>query len=96
MMKINAKGMMNYAFGSAFYIILLTWVYPTITTNPNVDELLKSVPEALKNMFGMQAGIGTYEAFISAEYYGLIYHILLAIFSVALSTKLMAKLGLQA
>jgi ABC-2 type transport system permease protein len=92
MMKINAKGMMNYALGSAFYIILLTWLYPTIATNANFDEMLQSMPEVLKNMFGMQAGFGTYEAFISAEYYGLMYLIILAIFSVALSTKLIAKL----
>jgi len=92
MMKINAKGMLNYALGSAFYIILLTWLYPTITTNANLDEIFKSMPEAVKNMFGMQAGFGTYEAFISGEYYGLMYLIILAVFSVALATKLIAKL----
>lgn len=28
MMRVNLKGIMNYAFGSAFYILFMIWLYP--------------------------------------------------------------------
>jgi ABC-2 type transport system permease protein len=93
MMKIHAKGMSNYAFGSAFYILLMFWLYPGIADNTGaLNELLKSMPEGIVNAFNIQGGFGSMEAFISGEYYGLILPLLLSIFSIMLSTGLMARL----
>jgi ABC-2 type transport system permease protein len=93
MMKINLKGMSNYAFGSAFYILLMFWLYPGIAKNSGaLNDLLKAMPEGLVNAFNIQSGFGSMEAFISGEYYGLILPILLSIFSIMLSTGLMARL----
>lgn len=30
MMRVNLKGILNYAFGSAFYILFMIWLYPGI------------------------------------------------------------------
>ncbi|MGO4183413.1 ABC transporter permease subunit [Paenibacillus sp. TAF43_2] len=93
MMKINLKGISNYAFGSAFYILLMFWLYPGIAQNTGaLNELMSALPEGLMNAFGVQAGFGSMEAFISGEYYGLILPLLLSIFSIMLSTGLMARL----
>jgi len=93
MMKINLKGISNYAFGSAFYILLMFWLYPEIAENTGaLNELMKALPEGIVNAFGVQAGFGSMEAFISGEYYGLILPLLLSIFSIMMSTSLMARL----
>lgn len=92
MMKVNMKGFMNFAVGSAFYILLMFWLYPGIAKSSKaIDELVGSMPEGLGRAFGLN-GFGSAEAFISGEYYGLILVLLLSIVCVQLSTQLMAKL----
>ncbi|WP_169084120.1 ABC transporter permease subunit [Paenibacillus sp. PL91] len=92
MMKVNMKSFMNYSFGSAFYILLMLWLYPGLAKNTKaIDELVNSMPEGVGRAFGLN-GFGSAEAFISGEYYGLILVLILAIVCVQLSTQLMAKL----
>jgi ABC-2 type transport system permease protein len=93
MLQTNMKGISNYAFGSAFYILLMFWLYPGMAENTDaLNELLKSMPEGVVNAFNIQGGFGSMEAFISGEYYGLILPILLSIFSLMVSTALLARL----
>jgi ABC-2 type transport system permease protein len=92
MMKVNLKGFMNYSVGSAFYILLMFWLYPSIARNTEaIDELVQSMPEGMGRAFGL-TGFDSAEAFISGEYYGLILVLILSIVCVQLSTQLMAKL----
>ncbi|MCR8642859.1 ABC transporter permease [Paenibacillus sp. N1-5-1-14] len=92
MMKVNMKGFMNFAIGSAFYILLMFWLYPSIASNAGaIDELVKAMPEGIARAFNL-SGFGSAEAFISGEYYGLILVLILAIVCVQVSTQLMAKL----
>ncbi|MBD3917234.1 ABC transporter permease subunit [Paenibacillus sp. PR3] len=93
MMRTNMKGISNYAFGSAFYILLMFWLYPGMAANTDaLNDLLKSMPEGVVNAFNIQGGFGSMEAFISGEYYGLILPILLSIFSLMVSIALLARL----
>ncbi|CAM3003677.1 ABC transporter permease subunit [Paenibacillus sediminis] len=93
MMKVNMKSVMNYAFGSAFYILLMFGLYPSIAQNSDsINDLLQSMPEGMGRVFGVEGGLGNIESFISGEYYGLILILILSIFCVLLSTKLIAKL----
>ncbi|MDQ0060287.1 ABC transporter permease subunit [Paenibacillus harenae] len=93
MLKINMKGVSNYAFGSAFYIVIMFWLYPGIADNSGaLNDLLASMPDGLVSAFNIQGGFGSMEAFISGEYYGLILPILLSIFTIMVSTGLMARL----
>ncbi|WP_442602363.1 ABC transporter permease subunit [Paenibacillus sp. KN14-4R] len=92
MMKVNLKGFMNFAIGSAFYILLMFGLYPSIATSASaIDELVKAMPEGIARAFSL-SGFGSAEAFISGEYYGLILVLILAIVCVQVSTQLMAKL----
>lgn len=92
MMLVNLKGFLNYAFGSAFYILLMFWLYPSIAPNTKaIDDLVKAMPAGVGRAFGLN-GFGSAEAFISGEFYGLILVLLLSIVCVQLSTQLMAKL----
>lgn len=92
MMKMNLRGFLNFAFGSAFYILLMFWLYPGIATNAGaIDSIVASMPEGVGRAFGLN-GFGTADAFISGEFYGLILVLILSIVSVQLATKLMARL----
>jgi len=92
MMKVNLKGFASYSLGSAFYILLMFWLYPGISGNTKaLNELIEAMPDGLGRAFGLN-GFDSAEAFISAEYYGLILVLILSIVCVQLSTQLMAKL----
>ncbi len=92
MMKVNLKSFMNYSIGSAFYILLIFGLYPSIAGKTEaIDELVQSMPEGVGRAFGL-TGFDSAEAFISGEYYGLILVLILSIVCVQLSTQLMAKL----
>ncbi|MCY9217803.1 ABC transporter permease subunit [Bacillus haynesii] len=93
MLRTNMKGIMSYAVGSAFYILLILGIYPSIAGNAeDIEKMIKSMPEGFLNAFGFENGLGNLEDFMSGEYYGLIFIVILSIFSVMLSTKLLAKL----
>ncbi|CAI6086606.1 ABC transporter permease subunit [Cohnella sp. JJ-181] len=92
MMRVNLKGILNYAFGSAFYILLMFWLYPGIAQNTAaLDDIVATMPAGVGRAFSL-SGFDSAEAFISGEYYGLILVLILAIVSVQLSTQLMARL----
>ncbi|WP_016886404.1 ABC transporter permease subunit [Bacillus licheniformis] len=92
MLRTNMKGIMSYGVGSAFYILLILGIYPSIAGNAeDIEKMIKSMPEGFLNAFGFENGLGNLEDFISGEYYGLIFIVTLSIFSVMLSTKLLAK-----
>ncbi len=81
MMKIQMKSILNYAIGSAFYMILMVWIYPSIAVNTkSLNEFVKVMPESLLKAFGFENGFGSFESFISGEYYGVILTIILTIF----------------
>lgn len=93
MMSIHIKLMMNYAFGSAFYIILMFWLFPSFASNnAALDELIQNLPQGLTSAFNLGSGFGTVEAFISGEFYGLLLVLILSIFCILFTTQLMAKL----
>lgn len=92
MMRVNLKGFLNYAIGSAFYILLMFWLYPGIAKNTEaLDDIVATMPEGVGRAFSLN-GFDSAEAFISGEYYGLILVLILAIVSVQLSTQLMARM----
>jgi ABC-2 type transport system permease protein len=92
MMKVHLKGFLNYSIGSAFYIVLMFWLYPGIASNAEaLDRIVGAMPEGVGKAFGLN-GFGSAEAFISGEYYGLILLLILSIVCVQASTQLMARL----
>ncbi|AJY76304.1 ABC transporter permease subunit [Paenibacillus beijingensis] len=93
MMSLYARGMFSYALGSAFYMLLMFWLYPSIAKNSaSINELIQGLPEGVGSAFGLQSGFGSVEAFISGEYYGLILVLILSVFCTQFSTQLVAKL----
>lgn len=93
MMWNHLQTMTSYAFGSAFYILLMFWIYPSMATqSESLNSLIQSMPEGISKAFGLENGFGSVDAFISGEYYGLLFVLILSIFSITASTQLMARL----
>ncbi|WP_046173561.1 ABC transporter permease subunit [Domibacillus indicus] len=92
MVKLNMKNFLCFGFGSALYVVLMTSLYPLFADNTEaVNELIKIVPETMKNALGFDS-LTSYGGFISAEYFGLFFPIILGVFSVMTATQLLAHL----
>ncbi|RBW68773.1 ABC transporter permease subunit [Bacillus taeanensis] len=92
MMKSNIKGFSSFGFGSAMYVALMTALYPMIADNAaEINKLMDVFPDALKQVIGVES-LSSYGGFISAEYFGLFFPIILGIFSVMTASQLLAKL----
>jgi ABC-2 type transport system permease protein len=92
MVKTNGKLIAGFAFGSFFYLLLIIWLYPTVAGSTAMEDLLQSMPQEMLKAFGLTEGFGSIEAFIAGEYYGLLFIIILLIYSVMTSTSLVARL----
>ncbi|GKU83055.1 ABC transporter permease subunit [Niallia sp. NCCP-28] len=93
MMKVHIKGIMNYAIGSAFYMILMVWIYPSIADNAkSLNDLMKAMPAGVSKAFGLESGFNSFDSYISGEFYGLLLLLIMTIFCIMLSTQLIAKL----
>jgi len=92
MVKLNMKNFLSFGFGSALYVVLMTSLYPMFAENAEaINELIKIIPDTLKNALGFDS-LTSYGGFISAEYFGLFFPIILSVFSVMTATQLLAHL----
>lgn len=93
MLKINAKSIFSYAFGAAFYMLLVIWIYPSIAKSGAMDEIFKQMPQNYLSAFGIEGGmLSDLSGFLAAEYYGLLFLIILMIFSVMTASQLISRL----
>jgi len=73
-----------YALGLALYIVLLAAFYPaTQELGAQVEELLRTYPEALLRAFGIDSEVGTlttFAGFMHAQVFGLLWPLVAAIF----------------
>jgi ABC-2 type transport system permease protein len=86
----HSQTMLSYAIGMAAYLWIFIWVYPYLTKSPALNTLLQSLPQGLLQVIGYQAGVSQVSDFLAGEFYGLIYLIILAIYAVTTSNRLMA------
>jgi ABC-2 type transport system permease protein len=92
MVKLNMKNFLSFGFGSALYVVLMTSLYPMFADNSEaINELIKIIPETMQNALGFDS-LTSYGGFISAEYFGLFFPIILGVFSVMTATQLLAHL----
>lgn len=92
MMKINLKSVFSYAIGSALYLLLMIWVYPSFAGSAGLNEMIKSMPVQLTRVLGIEGGFSGLVGFMSSEFYGLIFILILMIYSVVTAVQLAAHL----
>ncbi len=90
MVKLNMKNFLSFGFGSTLYVVLMTSLYPMFAENNEaINELIKIIPETMKKGLGLDSLI-SYGGFISAEYFGLFFPIILSVFCVMTATQLLS------
>lgn len=92
MFKANAKSIFSYAFGTMLYLWLVIWIYPSMADTKGIQDIMKQMPEGMLKAFNISASFNSLGAFIANEFYGLLFIIILAIFSIVTGTKLIARL----
>ena len=92
MVKLNMKNFLSFGFGSALYVVLMTSLYPMFADNTEaINDLINIIPETMKKALGLDSLI-SYGGFISAEYFGLFFPIILSVFCVITATQLLSHL----
>jgi ABC-2 type transport system permease protein len=79
--------------GSFIYVFFLGSVFPTVRNNAaGIDALMKTYPEALKKMFGLDAGISftSGAGFLHMELFSFIIPLLLLVFAVGFGARAVA------
>lgn len=91
MIKTNGKLMLYMGLGCFVIMAAFVMLFPTIA-NQNMDQLLKSMPESMLKAFNMSDGLNTLTGFLVAEFYSMIYLILLIVYSVLTANHLVSRL----
>ncbi|MDP4172195.1 MAG: ABC transporter permease subunit, partial [Bacillota bacterium] len=92
MFKIHGKNIFSYAFGAVMYQWLIIWIYPSIAKSSGMNDLLKSMPASIQRAFGLQSGFEKIGGFLAGEFYGLLFVLILIIFTVMISIQLISRL----
>ncbi|MCL6626873.1 MULTISPECIES: hypothetical protein [Alicyclobacillus] len=90
-LKIHTPTILSYALGTSVYLWLFIGVYPSLAKSSALNSLLQSLPPGMLQVIGYQSGVSQVGDFLAGEFYGLIYLIILAIYTVTTATKLMAR-----
>lgn len=81
----------SYGFGAMAYVFLLLWLYPSVAHAPGITRLLQTLPKSLITATGVAAGLGSPLAYLTSEFYGLLYLWILMIFTVVGVVRLLAQ-----
>lgn len=94
MFKQQRNILLKFSTGIVAYEGLLTWVYPLISKNGAVSDIVDSIPPTVKTVFGVapEAKTDTFEAFISAQFLSRIWSVLLALYGINTANSLLSKL----
>jgi ABC-2 type transport system permease protein len=94
MFKMGRSNLLKLSSAFVAYEWLLTWVYPLISENSAVTEIVDNIPASVKTVFGVspKARSDTFEAFISAQFLARIWTFLMAAYGINTANALLAKL----
>ena len=83
------RALFGWSAGMATYAFVMTAMFPTIRSNPQITNLYRSYPEALRAMFSMQ-DLSTGSGFIRTEIFSVVAPLLLTVFAVLWGSDLVA------
>jgi ABC-2 type transport system permease protein len=81
--------LLGWGAGVALLILVEAAVWPTMRDMPNLDELLRGYPEAMKELFELDA-MSTAQGFMNAELFTLMLPMLFIIFGVSRGARMIA------
>jgi ABC-2 type transport system permease protein len=92
MLKSQSKMIGGFTYGAVAYILLIIWIFPSIADMKGFNEMLDALPEGMRRLIGMENGIHSLSDYIAGEFYGMLFLIILMLYVVLTSTRLMARL----
>lgn len=94
MFKQHRHKLIKLSAGVILYEMLLTWVYPAISENPAVLQVVNALPSTVKTVFGVssEAPANTFEAYISGQFLTRIWTFLMAFYGISTANALLSKL----
>ncbi|TYR81726.1 ABC transporter permease subunit [Priestia megaterium] len=92
MLKSHGKSFASYTLGSTFYLLLIIFIYPSVSNVEGINDIIKAMPENFLKAFGIENGLSSLSDFLAGEYYGLLLLVILSIFCVLTASSLVAKL----
>lgn len=93
MLKQEGKKIVGYSAGLVLYEWIVTWIYPIIIQSPEIEEIPKSFPAAVKRAFGVSTGEEvdlSYEAYISAQLLGRLWPLIMSFYGLNTANGLVA------
>jgi ABC-2 type transport system permease protein len=81
--------LLGWSAGIAFLVLVEAAVWPTMRDMPNLDELLQGYPDAMKELFDLDA-MSTAQGFMNAELFTLVLPMLFIVFAVSRGARLIA------
>jgi ABC-2 type transport system permease protein len=93
-LKMQASSLASYAFGSAFYAVLIVVLYQQFVQQHRsvFEQYVKVAPKALLQMFNISGGnLATLGGFLGAEYLSFIWVIVIAIFVISFATGALVR-----
>ncbi|MDM5316955.1 ABC transporter permease subunit [Fictibacillus sp. b24] len=92
MMKSHLKMLGGFIYGAVAYIVLIIWIYPSIADMKGFNDMIAALPEGMRKLIGMENGINSLSDYIAGEFYGMLFLIILMVYVILTSTRLMARL----
>ncbi|MED0661552.1 ABC transporter permease subunit [Geobacillus thermodenitrificans] len=90
MLKAQTKTIIGYSTGSAFYIVLVAAIYPSLADSKIINHYLQQLPSGFLKAFNI-TGMGNLLEFIAGEYYGLLFLLLGSIYCITAANQLLAR-----
>ncbi|MBH0164729.1 ABC transporter permease subunit [Fictibacillus sp. 7GRE50] len=92
MMKSHGKLIAGFIYGAAAYIVLIIWIYPSIADMKGFNDMIAALPEGMRKLIGMENGINSLSDYVAGEFYGMLFLIILMVYVILTSTRVMARL----
>lgn len=80
-----------YCLGVAAYSLMIIGIWPSMQGNlETLEQLWENYPEGLRAAFGASVSITSFDGFLTLEYFSLMWVIIVAAFSISVSTAAFA------
>jgi ABC-2 type transport system permease protein len=90
-LRDRTRALVFWCVGVAGYVALIASIFPSIKDSPQLDELLKNYPEALKSLFGIGGvNLTTGAGYIDTELFNIMLPLLVIVLAVGSGSRTLA------
>jgi ABC-2 type transport system permease protein len=86
----HRRALIGWCIGATAYAAMLASIFPSIQSSPDLDKIIESYPEALKELIGISGGIGTGPGYLDVEFFNLILPLFLLVLAIGSGARQIA------